>query len=133
MKLSHVKTVPRKYDVLIAISVSLQCSAILVTMLVLSLTTTLTGATISQAVAVIESNPLMRLAVDIRNFGNAGVMLLIPAALLAFYHASKNALYRYNPVVLQMFVWILFYASLFDIMNDIGAWLGLLARMGVTL
>jgi len=120
-----------KYDLLVLASVILKAGTILVTTMILALSANITGTTIAQASGAMEINPVLRFLIDAQNAGLVGTVILIPAALLAFYHIAKKALFREHPLILQFFAWILFYSVFFNVLHDLGTYIGLLIRWGV--
>lgn len=132
-KRSSFYSIPRpdKYDLLVYFSVVTKAATIFLTTMILALSANVTGTTISQASAAMEINPFLRFLIDAQNAGMVGTVILIPAALLALYHITKSILLKSNPIILQFFVWIIFYSVIFNIMADLGTFIGFAIRWGI--
>lgn len=120
-----------KYDILILVTVIIKAATIFLTTMILALSANVTGTTISQASSAMEINPVLRFLIDAQNAGLVGTVILIPAALLAFYHIAKKALFKEHPLILQFFAWIMFYSVFFNVLHDLGTFIGFLIRWGV--
>lgn len=119
-----------KYDIVIIITVALKTITILMTVFMIALASDITQASIEQTAGVMEANPILTFFMSMKTVGAIGAVLMIPAATLAFYHIAKKLLIK-HPIVLQFFVWILFYSVFFNFIHDLGTLTGLLIKWEV--
>lgn len=119
-----------KYDVVIIITVALKAITIFITVFILALASNITKASIETTAQTMEANPLLTFFISLKTVGAIGAVLIIPAAMLAVYHVAKKLLIK-QPIVLQFFVWLLFYTVFFNFIHDLGTMAGLLVRWGV--
>jgi len=120
-----------KYDLIILAAVILKSMTLLITAMILALSANVTGTTITQASNAMEINPFLRFIIDTQNAGLIGTMMIIPAGILAFYHLSKKILFRNEPIILQFLSWLIFYSVLFNVMHDMGTYVGFMIRWGL--
>ena len=120
-----------KYDLLVIWAIILKSFTILETTIILALSAKVTKTTITQAAAAMEVNPMLRLIIDAQSAGMVGSVIIIPAALFGIYHVAKKALFKENPMLLQIFVWIIFYSVLFNFMHDLGTLIGFMIKWGL--
>lgn len=119
-----------KYDVVIIITVALKAITIFITVFIIALASNITKASIETTAQTMEANPLLTFFISLKTVGAIGAVLIIPAAMLAVYHVAKKLLIK-QPIVLQFFVWLLFYTVFFNFIHDLGTMAGLLVRWGV--
>ena len=125
----RAKTIDR-WDVIIAVSIAIKMLTIFMTVLVVTLATTLTKADIEATAVALETNPVASMIINMRNIGVMGQVLLIPSAMFAFYCVAKRLLKQDN-TIFRFFVYIVFYSTLFNFMNDFAVVIAMALRAGL--
>lgn len=119
-----------RWDAIIGMSIAIKMLTIFMTVLVISMASTFTKADIEATAAAIEANPTAAMLLSIRSLGAIGQVLLIPSAMFAFYCVAKKLL-KQDSVIFRFFVYIVFYSTLFNFMNDFAVVIAMAYKVGL--
>jgi len=125
----RVKNIDR-WDVIIAVSIAIKMITIFMTVLVVTMTSTITRADIEATATALEVNPTAAMLLNMRNIGAIGNVLLIPAAMFAFYCVAKKLL-KQDSTIFRFFVYMVFYSTVFNFMNDFAVVIAMAYRGGL--
>ena len=119
-----------KNDVVVYACITIKFATIFLTALFMMFASTITKASIENAVTVMEQNLLVNLLVKLNNVAAVITVFISPAMMYAVYFVLKKYMPD-KPHLVDFYVSFLLIATVGDFLNDLGAVIGLLLRSGL--
>ena len=119
-----------KNDVVVYACIAIKFATIFLTAMFMIFASTITKASIENAVQVMEQNLLVNLLVKLNNVAAVITVFISPAMMYAVYFVLKKYLPD-KPHLVDFYVSFLLIATVGDFLNDLGAVIGLLLRSGL--
>lgn len=116
------------YDWIVLFCIGLKLSTIFATSFFMSYATTITKTSVETAVKVMEMNPVVNLIVQLTRTNLLMTVLVLPGFMFAFYFIIRN---RVEKHLVQLYVYLILFSSLADLLGDLGSILGLLLNRGM--
>lgn len=85
-----------------------------------------TGATISQVATLYEMDYIVKLLINLKQFGGMLIFFIIPAIAMALYYYYRHKTLKglFDIQILRFFVIFAFFVFLLNMVNDLAAFLG---------
>ena len=119
-----------KNDVVVYACIATKFATIFLTAFFMIFASTITKASIENAVQIMEQNLLVNLLVKLNNVAAVITVFISPAMMYAVYFVLKKYLPD-KPHLVDFYVSFLLIATVGDFLNDLGAVIGLLLRSGL--
>lgn len=123
-----------RYDIIIIASIAIKMLTVFFTAASVFLMSDYTGATIESTVRAIEGNPLMHSMLNMQYIGIVLIMVSTSGLIFGFYFALRKYLElkikerAEFEIVMDFLVITIFLITLANMMNDMGAVVGLILR-----